>query len=129
MNQIMKKERLTWEKIIKIFLMVLGIVLLFTLIDFLIHQLSNEYDVPSYYFRNKIIFGTIIGFFAYLFIRKQKLLIKSLAFSAIVSILLQIRYYLEGYPVDFVFLFAGIHFAILLAVSLLAFKLAKKFNM
>jgi len=125
----MKKERLTWEKIIKIFLMVLGIVLLFTLIDFLIHQLSNEYDVPSYYFRNKIIFGTIIGFFAYLFIRKQKLLVKSLFFSAIVSILLQIRYYLEGYSVDFVFLFAGIHFAILLAVSLLAFKLAKKFNM
>ena len=123
----MKKERLTWEKTIRIFLIVFGIILLFTLIDFFIHKLSNEYDVPSYYFRNKVIFGTLIGFFSYLFVRKQKLLVKSLVFSAIVSVLLQTRYYLEGYPLDFVFLFLGIHFAILLAVSWLVFKLAKKY--
>ncbi len=123
----MKKERLTWEKTIRIFLIVFGIILLFTLIDFFIHKLSNEYDVPSYYFRNKVIFGTLIGFFSYLFVRKQKLWVKSLAFSAIVSVLLQTRYYLEGYPLDFVFLFLGIHFAILLAVSWLVFKLAKKY--
>ena len=125
--KLMKKERLTWEKTIRIFLIVFGIILLFTLIDFFIHKLSNEYDVPSYYFRNKVIFGTLIGFFSYLFVRKQKLWVKSLAFSAIVSVLLQTRYYLEGYPLDFVFLFLGIHFAILLAVSWLVFKLAKKY--
>ena len=123
----MKKERLTWEKTIRIFLIVFGIILPFTLIDFFIHKLSNEYDVPGYYFRNKVIFGTLIGFFSYLFVRKQKLWVKSLAFSAIVSVLLQTRYYLEGYPLDFVFLFLGIHFAILLAVSWLVFKLAKKY--
>lgn len=125
--KLMKKGKLTWEKTIRIFLVVFGIILIFAMIDFLIHKLSNEYDVPGYYFRNKVIFGTLIGFFSYLFIRKQKLWVKSLAFSILVSVLLQTRYYLEGYPADFVFLFLGIHFAILLAVSLLVFKLAKKY--
>lgn len=123
----MKKEGLTWKKTTRIILVVFGVILIFALIDFLIHKLSNEYDVPSYYFRNKIIFGALIGFFSYLFIRKQKLWVKSLVFSAIVSVLLQTRYYLEGYPVDFVFLFLGIHFAILLVVSWSVFKLADNY--
>lgn len=122
-----KKEKLSWKKVIWIFLSVLGIILLFTLIDFFVHQLSPKYDVPSYYFRNKIIFGTLLGFFSYLVVRKQKLLVKVLVFSAIISVLLQIRYYLEGYPRDFVFLFLGIHFVILLGVSWLVFKLAEKY--
>ena len=100
--------------------------MIFAFIDYLFHQLSNEYDVPGYYYKNKIIYGTIIGFLAYLLTRKQKLLTKALVFSAGVSILLQIRYYLEGYPLDFVLLFLGIHFVILLAVSWRVFKSAEK---
>lgn len=111
------KKNITFD-----FLIILMIILIFTLIDYFFHLLSAEYSVPSYYFRNKIIFGTIIGFITYLLIRKQKPLAKSLIFSAVISILLQTRYYLEGYPKDFVFLFLGIHFAILWLVSSIIFK-------
>lgn len=124
-----KKEvkKIDWKNVVLTFLVVLGIILLFTLIDFFIHKLNREYDVPSYYFRNKIIAGTLIGFITYLFIRNQKLGVKSLVFSAIISVLLQIRYYIEGYPKDFVFLFLGIHFAILLLVSWFIFKITKNY--
>ena len=119
-------NELSLKKIIYSFITVLVIILIFTFIDYLFHQLSNGYDVPGYYYKNKIIYGTIIGFLAYLLTRKQKLLTKALVFSAGVSIILQIRYYLEGYPLDFVLLFLGIHFVILLAVSWRVFKSTEK---
>ena len=107
-------------------LVVFAVILAFAFIDFLIHSLSEEYAVPSYYFRNKIIFGTIIGLITYYIIRKTPLLAKALLFSAIVSVLLQIRYFLEGYPIKFVVEFLFIHFAILLPLSLLVFYLFRK---
>src|SRR3989344_2974124 len=91
------KKKRTFKNLVLIFLAVLVIILIFTFIDYLIHQLKEEYAVPSYYFGNKIIFGTIIGLVAYLLVRKKNLPAKSLIFSAIISILLQVRYYLEGY--------------------------------
>lgn len=108
------------------FLAVFAVILIFAFIDFLIHSSSEEYAVPSYYFRNKIIFGTIIGLIAYYFIRRTRPLAKALLFSAAVSILLQIRYFLEGYPIKFVIEFLVIHFAILLPLSLLFFYLFRK---
>ena len=116
------------KNIFSIFIAVLLIILVFAFIDYLIHSLSAEYSVPSYYFRNKIIFGTLIGFFSLLVLRKLKFLPKALAFSAIVSILLQIRYFYEGYPLNFVLEFLVIHFIILFPVSLLVFYLGKKFS-
>ena len=114
------------KRLLSIFVVVLGIILIFTFIDFLIHLLKEEYAVPSYYFRNKIIYGTIIGFFSYLVFRKQKLLIKSFLFSLITSILLQIRYFLEGFPLSFVILFLVVHFIILFPTSLIVFYLFNK---
>ena len=111
----------------KSFLIVLGIILLFTAIDFFTHSLSKEYAVPGYYYMNKIIFGAIIGFVAYIFVRNKKPLPKSLIFSAAVAVLLQARYFLEGYPLSFVIEFLFIHFAILLAISYPVFKLLKKY--
>ena len=105
-----------------LFLVILVIILIFGLFDYFIHSLSSEYDVPSRYFTNKIIYGTLIGYGACLLFRKKPLFVKSLLVSLIVSILLQVRYYIEGYPKDFVFLFLGIHFAILLPVSFIVFK-------
>jgi len=106
-----------------ILLLIFIIILIFTLIDLLVHGLSEEYTVPDYYFRNKIIFGTIIGFVTYLFVKNKKLLVKSLVFSAVVSILLQIRYFLEGYSLEFVIEFLFFHFLILIVVSLIFFKI------
>ncbi len=121
------KEEFKFRNLILIFLSVFIIILIFTLIDILVHSLSEEYAVPDYYFRNKIISGTIIGFVTYLFIKKSGLFIKSLILSAVVSILLQIRYFLEGYPLKFVIKFLFFHFLMLIFVSLICFKIFNEF--
>lgn len=108
------------------FFIILGIICIFAGVDYLAHIVNSEYSVPSYYFRNKIIFGTLIGFISYLIFRKKPLFIKSLLVSLSVSVLLQIRYYLEGYPKNFVILFLGIHFIILLPVSYIILKVFKR---
>lgn len=108
-------------------LIVFLIILIFTLIDALVHSLSADYAVPDYYFRNKIIFGTIIGFVAYLFVKNKSLFTKSLIFSVTISVLLQIRYALEGYNLKFVIEFLFFHFLILLFTSIIIFKLSKKY--
>lgn len=106
-----------------IFLVVLVSILIFTLFDYIVHGLSSDYDVPGYYFRNKIIFGTIIGFIVYLLMIKEKLFTRVLMFSLIISVLLQIRYFLEGFPINFVLEFLVYHFFILLGVSYFIFKI------
>lgn len=111
-----------FKKILVLFLVNLVIILLFTLFDYIIHSLSEEYAVPSYYFRNKIIFGTIIGFIVLMFTNKLNPSKKALLFSLVVSTLLQVRYYLEGYPKKFVFEFLFIHFIILLSISFFVLK-------
>lgn len=107
---------------------VIAIILFFTFIDYIVHNLNEEYAVPSYYFRNKIIYGTIIGFFSYFLIRKKTILNKSIFFSLIISILLQVKYFLEGYPKEFVFEFLIFHFLMLLPLSFITFKVIKKYK-
>jgi len=124
-NKVNKKLEI--KNYLIILLIVLLIVLIFTFIDFVVHNLSEEYSVPDYYFRNKIIAGTGIGFITYLFIKKKRLFIKSLIFSAVISILLQIRYFLEGYSLKFVIEFLFFHFLMLLLASLIIFKIFNKF--
>ncbi len=121
-----KKEKLDFKKVSLILLVVLAIILIFTFIDYLIHSLSEEYAVPDYYYRNKIIFGTGIGFIAYLFIGKKKPLTKALMFSGVIAVLLQIRYFLEGFPLKFVVEFLFFHFIALLLVSWAGFWWMRK---
>jgi hypothetical protein len=120
----MKKLRI--REVLLTLAVAIVIVLTFSFFDYLAHSLNIEYSVPPRYFPHKILYGSIIGFIALLIFRKKKPLIKSLIFSAAISILLQIRYYLEGYPKNFVFLFLGIHFVILLATSFCLFKFLEK---
>ena len=121
----MAKQKINLKNIAIIFASILIIILIFTFIDYIVHSLSEEYAVPSYYFKNKIIFGTLWGGVAYFFIRKIKQLYKSLIFSVIVAILLQFGYLIKGYPLSFVLEFLVIHFLILLFVSYIVFKLMK----
>jgi hypothetical protein len=120
-------EKEVWgvRQLFAAFILILEIILVFTLFDYIAHSLSAEYSVPSWYFTNKIIYGTIIGFVTYLFIKKKEILPKSIILSAVVSILLQIRYYTLGYSLEFVFLFLAIHFIILFIVSYAGFKITK----
>jgi len=119
--------KLKIKKIIIILVSVLFIILVFALIDYFFHLLSEEYSVPSYYFTNKIIYGTLWGLAVYYFIRKLSPMKKSIIFSLIVSIFLQVNYFLEGYPLDFVLLFLGIHFIILLITSWIVFRIIERF--
>ncbi len=76
------------------------LILAFAAVDYFFHTLAPEWAVPEYYFRNKIIFGFLWGlpilFFALKF---SDLWSKSLFFSGALSLILQIRYYWEGYPI------------------------------
>jgi len=119
------RKSINFRNLFFIFLVVLVIILIFTFLDYLIHLLKEDYSVPFYYFINKIIFGTGIGFIVYLFVREKRLLTKSLIFSAVISVLLQMRYFLEGFSIKFVLEFLIIHFFILVVLSLIIFRLFK----
>lgn len=122
----MKKQNdLNFKRLLVVFIVVFLAIVIFTLFDYLIHSISDGFSVPDRYFRNKIIYGTLIGFVAYFFIRKFNPINKALIFSAAVAILLQIRYLLEGYSIKFVLLFLGIHFIVLSIVSWVAFEFTK----
>ena len=120
-----KRDSLGFKKGFIALIFILEVILVFTFFDYLIHGLSPDYAVPNYYFINKILYGTLIGFIAYLFVRKMPILKKSIILSAAVSILLQTRYYLQNYSPSFVLMFMAIHFAILFIVSYLGIKLVK----
>ena len=120
------KKEFSIKTLVYSFILVLAIILIFAFIDYLFHSTRERWSVPDYYFPHKIIYGTIIGFITYFFVKNQKPLARSLIFSAVISILLQINYYLQGYSKDFVFIFLGIHFIILFITSLFAFNLIKK---
>lgn len=114
------------DKIGYVFLATLIIITLFALGDYLLHSLSAEYSVPSYYFVNKFIFGTLIIFMSYLLVCRKNIWVKSLFISVSTSTLLQIRYFLEGYPLKFVLLFLFFHFLMLIPSCLLAFYFLRK---
>jgi len=117
--------KINYKELLFTFLIVLGIILIFTGIDYLAHLTSPDYSVPSRYFPNKMIYGTIIGFFTYLFIKNKKPLTKALIFSSVIAVLLQIRYFIEGYNLNFVITFLFIHFFILLITSWIVFSKVK----
>jgi len=108
----------------------LALILSFSSIDYLFHLISPDWAVPEYYFKNKIIFGFLWSIpAAYVALKFPKIWKKFLFFSAAISIILQARYYWEGYPLDFVFIFLGIHFAILFVLSLGMFKLLDNYKL
>ena len=119
------KENFGFKKGFVALVFIFELILVFTFFDYFAHTMSPDYAVPAYYFTNKIIFGTIIGFITYLFIRKMPVVQKSAVLATIVAIALQIRYALAGYPASFVLLFLVIHFAILFIVTYVGCKIAK----
>ena len=105
----------------------IAIISLFTLIDYYVHTLSEEYSVPGYYFKNKMIFGTIYCFIGLLIFRNWKLIWKSLFLSGFISVVLQTRYYFEGYPSEFVLEFLLFHFLMLIPSCLIVLWIYGKF--
>lgn len=105
------------------------LILLFAGIDYIFHTFNEKWAVPEYYFKNKIIYGFLWSILAlWISSKVSSIFVKSFVFSAIISIVLQTRYYIEGYPIDFVMIFLVIHFVILYTLSLIMFKLNKKYE-
>jgi len=113
------------KKMSLILIFVLEVMLVFTFLDFFLHSLSSAYAVPSRYFGNEVIFGTIFGFFIYILVKNKKIFQKSLIFSAIMAAAIQLIYLSIGYPLSFILTFFVINFIIMFVVSYLGLKIAK----
>ncbi len=92
-------------------ILLLIVILLVTIIDHAIHGLNSTWSVPDYYFRNKIPFGFLWGVVGLFISRKfQNIWLKALIVGGTVALTLQFRYFIEGYPLDFVVEFFLFHF-------------------
>ena len=109
------------RKLAVAFVFILEVFLVFTFFDYILHKQILTYAVPASYFGNWILYGTIIGFFLYLFVRNLKTLKKSLTFSIIMTIILQ-AYYLLIYSGSFTAALLIADFIIMFLVSYLGFK-------
>jgi len=99
------------------------IVTIAVLLDFAAHSVSQAFYVPWEYFRNKIIFAILYGFIALWLLQKiNSSLRKSAIFSAVLAVLLQIKYFLQGYDIFFVILFLFLHFLMFLVPSYVIFR-------
>jgi len=104
------------------------VILLFTIFDHYFHGLEDKWSVPDYYFKDKIPFGFLWGVVGlFLVSRVSGLNIKALILSGVVAMALQTRYFLTGYPFDFVVIFLFIHFIILFVLSYIMFRLFKRY--
>lgn len=104
------------------------VILLFTIIDHEIHSLKNAWSVPDYYFKDKIPAGFLWGIVGLFFARKfQNIWLKALAVAGIIAVTLQVRYFFEGYSLDFVLIFLLLHFIILYFLSVGMFLIFKKY--
>lgn len=115
------------KQLITRFGLVLLTVLVFTFFDWLVHANVPSLSVPSWYFRNKIIFGTIIAFATSLVLRKQTILRQSLIVSLITVVLLELRYAFLGYAWWFHAIVLPEHFIFLTLTLYAALKIEKHF--
>jgi len=108
--------------------LILMIIAIGTVFDWFVHGFSPRFAVPEYYFPHKIVYGTVIGVIA---LWVYRCLIPSdrwLAFAVTltVAILIQVRYYLQGYDLTFVLLFAGVHFVVWFIPAVFLFPAFRK---
>lgn len=104
------------------------IILLFTIIDYAVHGLENAWKVPDYYFRNKIPYGFLWGVVGLIIVKKlHDIRLKAVAVAGIIAVTLQARYFIEGYPLNFVLLFLLIHFVILSFLLVGMFSIFNKY--
>lgn len=108
--------------------LVLIIVVIATIIDFFTHSSSPKFYVPPEYYRNKIIFSALWGMIILFVFRKIKNLTgKAFIFAGFIALVLQIKYFLQGYDRFFVFLFMFLHFFMFLVPAWVVFKLYPKY--
>ncbi|MDO8557014.1 MAG: hypothetical protein Q7R98_00935 [Candidatus Jorgensenbacteria bacterium] len=106
------------------------VIALFAGADYILHSIVPEWSVPDYYFRNKLIFGFLLSIPA-LFVSARyfrSAWSRTAVFSAAITILLQARYFIEGYPIRFIITFLFIHFAIIYILSAAMFFITGRYS-
>ena len=74
------------KKLLKIAGVVLIILVLGTIIDYFAHSTSPRFGVPPEYFRNKVIYGSIIGLLSlWIFKNKKTMLMGAILYAAVVT--------------------------------------------
>ena len=104
----------------------LGAIFVFTFFDWLVHQTSPILEVPSWYFRNKIIFGTVWACISGFFVLKYSIKIQAAIITIVTVTLLQLRYFFYGYSWEFHAIIFPAHMILLFASSYLALQLERK---
>ncbi|MBS3092068.1 hypothetical protein J4466_01470 [Candidatus Pacearchaeota archaeon] len=122
LKQLLPKNK---KVFIWILLLALVIITIATGIDYYIHTLEEEYTVPSTYFTNKIIYGGLFIFIILIIFRKLHPSNKAIIAALVTSLLLEVKYTLQGYPKVFLIIFIFIHFG---AILLPAWILLGKFD-
>ena len=115
---------MNYKKNLKIIILVLAVIVIGTVIDYFVHSTNPDFSVPAEYFINKIIFGTVWGSIFVFILRRYIKNPRALAagVSLGVAIVLQTKYFLQGYNLYFVFLFMILHFLMFLVPAWLLFK-------
>ncbi|MBI2449115.1 hypothetical protein HYV49_02355 [Candidatus Pacearchaeota archaeon] len=123
-----KKEKDKRLNFLKQLGLVFVIVIIATIIDWMTHSLSPRFYVTFEYYRNKIIFSMLWGIVILFVFRKMKNLTgKAFIFAGIIALVLQVKYFLQGYDRFFVFLFMFLHFFMFLAPAWIIFKRYAKY--
>ncbi len=99
------------------------VVIIGTIIDWLAHTSREEFAVPFIYFPNKIIFGIFWGLIA---LRLMRYFTRNPYWLAVwvffwVALILQMKYWLLGYELWFVWLFMLLHWLMFLVPALFIF--------
>ena len=112
------------KKNLQQFGLILLIITLGTAIDWVVHHTSSNFSVPFEYYPNKIIFGAFWGFVSFKVLRHWFKTPFSIAagICAVVSIVLQTKYFLQGYDIRFVILFMFLHFGMFILPAIPIFK-------
>jgi len=103
------------------------VVIIATLIDWITHSSNPSFYVPFEYYHNKVVFAFLWGFVALWLARNVKSMTKkAFIFSAVIALVLQTKYFFQGYDLYFVFLFMFLHFGMFLVPALILFNKYKK---
>lgn len=118
-----------YEKIALRFFFILVAILVFTFFDWIFHSSSVYLTVPFWYYKNKIIYGTLWAFLSSIIFRNLKIKKQAFVISIITIFLLQIRYIAYGYPLLFHLIVVIEHFFFLYMTTFFSLKLGEKLKL
>lgn len=114
------------ENLLLRFVLIFIAVLVFTFFDYLVHASSAYLTVPFYYFKHKIIYGTLWACIAALIFKKLEIKKQALLITLITVGLLQINYIYLGFPLWFHLIVVSEHFFFMYFATYFALRILER---